>query len=176
MERTLNESTYVVASLVAKGMTNKQVADTLGLSVRTVQSYLSSEIFPTLEINSRSQLVAIFAQNPPKCLNRVSGWEYKAKFLEKCTEPITAKQAASLLGCSEATAGKYLRQHNMSSRRRTCKVTHENQTRTLSEWAVITGIPRATLWERICDRKWDIEKALTQSVNKKFWAKEKRDC
>ena len=36
----------------------------------------------------------------------------------------------------------------------------------IAEWALLVGIPRGTLWERIARRQWTIEKALTTPVRR----------
>ena len=41
---------------------------------------------------------------------------------------------------------------------------YNGQKHTISEWARITGIKRATIWARINISKWTIEKALTKEV------------
>jgi len=56
-------------------------------------------------------------------------------------------------------------QLNNTSRNR--RVTHDGQTRTLAEWARITGIKYQTLFHRI-DTGWPIEKALNRPVGR--WA------
>lgn len=51
-----------VLSLVAEGMTNKEIADKIGLSDNTVKNYLGS-VFEKLQVKRRSQAVALFAQD-----------------------------------------------------------------------------------------------------------------
>ena len=48
-----------------------------------------------------------------------------------------------------------------SNRKRKDKFTYKGETHTLSEWAQITGKSISTLYARIYDKHWDIEKALT---------------
>ena len=50
-----------VLALVADGLTNKEVAEKLGLSDNTVKNYLVS-VFEKLQVKRRSQAAAIFAQ------------------------------------------------------------------------------------------------------------------
>lgn len=55
-----------VLALVADGLTNKEVADKLGLSDNTVKNYLVT-VFEKLQVKRRSQAAAMFAQStrPP---------------------------------------------------------------------------------------------------------------
>jgi DNA-binding NarL/FixJ family response regulator len=54
-----------VAELVAEGRSNKQVADALFVSVRTVEANLT-RIYAKLGIHSRTELAAgLLAQQPP---------------------------------------------------------------------------------------------------------------
>jgi len=52
------------------------------------------------------------------------------------------------------------------NRRTTHHLTFNNETHTLEEWSNITGIRTETLQSRL-DRKWDIEKVLTQPIKKR---------
>ncbi len=114
MEKTLTEREYAISLLVIEGMTNNQIANELQISIGTVNNYVANKIFKKLEITNRHQLAAIFAQNPPKRFNRsTNSFDYEAKFLEKCTEPMTVRQAMALIGCSKPTALKYLKQYNL---------------------------------------------------------------
>ena len=56
---TLSEQERTIASLVAEGMTNQQVADRLLLGKRTVDTYLW-RIFRKLGITSRVDLARLF--------------------------------------------------------------------------------------------------------------------
>lgn len=62
MKRDLNsvltEREYEIAVFVASGLTNKQIADKLFLSVRTVKAHLEN-IFKKLKIHNRVQLVVM---------------------------------------------------------------------------------------------------------------------
>ncbi len=60
----LSPQQYRVVQLVAKGMTNKEIANALGLSEKTVRNYLST-IFEKLHITRRSQAAAMYSQNYP---------------------------------------------------------------------------------------------------------------
>jgi len=60
----LSQQQYRVVQLVAKGMTNKEIAKALGLSEKTVRNYLST-IFEKLHITRRSQAAAMYSQNYP---------------------------------------------------------------------------------------------------------------
>lgn len=53
-------------------------------------------------------------------------------------------------------------------------LTHNNETHTVSEWSVITGINRYTILDRIENRNWTVEDALTTPVNVKYRAKRMR--
>lgn len=60
----LSQQQYRVVQLVAKGMTNKEIANALGLSEKTVRNYLST-IFEKLHITRRSQAAAMYSQKYP---------------------------------------------------------------------------------------------------------------
>ena len=46
-------------------------------------------------------------------------------------------------------------------------ITYKGETKTLAQWAETCGINRVTLWNRIFNYKWAIEKAFTEKVEKK---------
>jgi two-component system, NarL family, response regulator DevR len=52
-----------VLALIAKGLTNKEIADNLSLSYKTVKNYVS-HIFEKLEVSRRSQATAFFLTHP----------------------------------------------------------------------------------------------------------------
>jgi DNA-binding CsgD family transcriptional regulator len=62
-----------VAEAVARGLTNKEVGDSLGISVRTVENHMRS-IFSKLQISTRTRLAAKLHRTgpatPPPCGNR----------------------------------------------------------------------------------------------------------
>lgn len=60
---TLTEQERAVSALVAKGMTNKEVAATMMLSVKTVQFHLT-RVYGKLGVRSRSELAARAAREP----------------------------------------------------------------------------------------------------------------
>lgn len=51
-----------IPPLIAAGKTNKEIAEILGLSDKTVKNYLSN-IYLKLQVNRRSQLAAVYARN-----------------------------------------------------------------------------------------------------------------
>lgn len=51
-----------VIALVAEGMTNKEIADQMGLSDKTVKNYLSN-VFEKLKINRRSQAAVMYLEH-----------------------------------------------------------------------------------------------------------------
>lgn len=53
-----------VLALVAEGKTNKEIAEQMGLSDKTVKNYLSN-IFEKLQITRRSQAAVLYAENRP---------------------------------------------------------------------------------------------------------------
>lgn len=54
-----------VLALVAEGKTNKEIAELMGLSDKTVKNYLSN-VFEKLKINRRSQAAVMFLENRGK--------------------------------------------------------------------------------------------------------------
>ena len=50
-----------VAELVARGLTNREIAELLFLSSRTVEAHLS-HVFRKLDISSRAKLAALMAE------------------------------------------------------------------------------------------------------------------
>lgn len=61
----LSAQQFRVVQLVAEGKTNKEIANVLGLSEKTVRNYLST-IFEKLQITRRSQAAAMFSQQQPR--------------------------------------------------------------------------------------------------------------
>lgn len=59
---TLSPQERRILPLVADGKTNKEIAVALGLSDKTIKSYLSS-IFEKLQVTRRSQVAAMFAKH-----------------------------------------------------------------------------------------------------------------
>jgi hypothetical protein len=53
------------------------------------------------------------------------------------------------------------RKEQANNRRNTIKIEFDGMSKTLSEWSEIVGIPYLTIWRRIYQRDWPIEKALT---------------
>jgi len=53
-----------ILPLVADGKTNKEIADALGLSDKTIKSYLSN-IFEKLQVTRRAQAAVMFAKHHP---------------------------------------------------------------------------------------------------------------
>ena len=62
-----------------------------------------------------------------------------------------------------------------SNTRKTVRVTFQGETKSLSEWAEITGISRLALWKRICLRGWAVEKALSTPLFNNGYIKNKED-
>ena len=58
-----------VARLAAEGLTNKEIADRIYLSPRTVSSHLY-KVFPKLRITNRNQLRRALEQGEPSVLER----------------------------------------------------------------------------------------------------------
>lgn len=52
-----------VLALIAKGLTNKEIGNSLGLSYKTIKNYVSN-IFDKLEVSRRSQATALFLKHP----------------------------------------------------------------------------------------------------------------
>jgi two-component system response regulator DevR len=61
---TLSPQERRILPLVADGKTNKEIATALGLSDKTIKSYLSN-IFEKLQITRRTQVAAMFAKHYP---------------------------------------------------------------------------------------------------------------
>jgi DNA-binding CsgD family transcriptional regulator len=65
LEGELSSAERRVASLVAAGRTNREVADTLYLSVRTVETHLA-HIYAKLGVRSRTELTIFFQDDPAR--------------------------------------------------------------------------------------------------------------
>lgn len=61
---TLSPQEQRIVPLVADGKTNKEIAAALGLSDKTIKSYLSN-IFEKLQVTSRAQVAAMFVKHRP---------------------------------------------------------------------------------------------------------------
>ncbi len=61
---TLSPQERRILPLVADGKTNKEIADALGLSDKTIKSYLSN-IFEKLQVTRRAQAAVMFAKHHP---------------------------------------------------------------------------------------------------------------
>jgi DNA-binding NarL/FixJ family response regulator len=61
---TLSPQERRILPLVADGKTNKEIAVALGLSDKTIKSYLSN-IFEKLQVTRRTQVVAMFVKHHP---------------------------------------------------------------------------------------------------------------
>jgi hypothetical protein len=48
------------------------------------------------------------------------------------------------------------------NRRTTTFVEFNGERRSVSEWARVLGLPQSTLWNRLYDRGWSVERSLTQ--------------
>ncbi len=59
---TLSPQEKKIPPLVAEGKTNKEIAEILGLSDKTIKNYLSN-IFVKLHVTRRSQLAAMVARH-----------------------------------------------------------------------------------------------------------------
>jgi hypothetical protein len=55
---------------------------------------------------------------------------------------------------------------NCNNRRNSDHITHNGETRSLSQWAEKVGISQPTLWRRIYQRGWSVANALTTPVRK----------
>lgn len=60
----LSSQEQKVLALIAKGLTNKEIGNQLGLSYKTVKNYVSN-IFEKLEVSRRAQATAFFLSPPP---------------------------------------------------------------------------------------------------------------
>ena len=67
LEGTLSVAERRIAALVAAGRTNREVADTLYLSVRTVESHLS-HIYTKLGVRSRTELTVFYQDGPASAI------------------------------------------------------------------------------------------------------------
>jgi hypothetical protein len=55
----------------------------------------------------------------------------------------------------------------VSNTRQNVRWTHGGKTLTISQWGQSLGIDPNTLWMRVNDRKWSVEKALTTPVGRR---------
>lgn len=56
---------------------------------------------------------------------------------------------------------------NTRNTRKNVRLTHEGQTKTMSEWSEVTGVPYWALVSRIQKLSWPVAKALTQPIRRK---------
>ena len=54
------------------------------------------------------------------------------------------------------------RRTQLNNRRNTIRLTFNNETRLLTEWAAIAGLSPGTLWSRVFQRRWPLEKAFNK--------------
>jgi len=60
---------------------------------------------------------------------------------------------------------RWATQKEQANNRRSCRqITFKGKTQNITQWAKELNVPRTRLYERICRRKWDVEKALTYGV------------
>jgi DNA-binding CsgD family transcriptional regulator len=61
---SLTASERRIADLASQGLTNREIAQTLFVTARTVEGHLTS-IFRKLQLNSRNELAAMLADGTP---------------------------------------------------------------------------------------------------------------
>ena len=64
MDALLTSRERVIAGLVARGRTNKEVAEELGLSAKTIEWHLS-HVYRALGVRSRTELASRWARDMP---------------------------------------------------------------------------------------------------------------
>ena len=65
-QQRLNERQAVTLFLLGKGLRNAEIARQLGLSTRTVKSYVS-QLFLIFDVTNRTELAGLFAPPPVAC-------------------------------------------------------------------------------------------------------------
>lgn len=76
---------------------------------------------------------------------------------------LTLDEAAAMIGCTPATVRKRVCGHMMLddwNRSDAVSLTHDGQTRSVTEWAAITGLSRATIYTRLFNG-WSPDRALS---------------
>jgi two-component system response regulator DevR len=67
---TLSPQEKRIIALIAEGCTNKEAANKLGLSEKTVKNYLST-VFEKLNVTSRAQAAALYAKDAARASRAV---------------------------------------------------------------------------------------------------------
>jgi len=83
-------------------------------------------------------------------------------------DQMTLERKNNDLGYSPENCEWADRSTQLNNTRRTRHLTYNGVTQSLEQWAVQLGMSSDTLWGRIVKLKWNVDKALTSPINRKF--------
>lgn len=149
----LTEREYQVTSLVAQGLSRKEIADRLSTSLSAVSCYLCTAL-KKLGIQ-KFELPILFATNPPK----FKDWFYEEK-IKQFNLPTSASIAAEKMGCSYMTAYKLLKRKGLLLTQKRRVVNLDGQNYSLNELSKLTGVDSKSLYRRIYLQKWSVDEAI----------------
>lgn len=87
-------------------------------------------------------------------------WSYENGY----SDNLTIDRIENEKGYSPENCRWITQKNNCRNKRNNHCLTYKGETKTIAEWAEITGIEKATLRNRIVKMKWSAEKALTTKV------------
>lgn len=98
------------------------------------------------------------------CIEWVESYETFLSNMGRCQSGCSLERIDNNKGYSPENCKWGTLEEQNNNRRSNVFITHNGITMTISQWARRVGIKKITLWQRIKDSGWSIEKALTTPV------------